>query len=79
MEKKDLVAGLDRHDALVLRCAAGDLPYDQFETEYNNFSQRWALDGRESAAETADPLGRYAERIRLQQRVWEEVLVHATV
>jgi len=40
-----LLNDLDAHDALVMRCARGQLTWAQFERAYDNFYPRYPLDG----------------------------------
>lgn len=47
----DLLAALDQHDAVVIRCVSGGIPYDQFEKKYDCFPEHWALDGHESTVD----------------------------
>ena len=78
MEEAELLAALDVHDRLLSRCALGEMTYPQFEAEYDNFYERWALDGHESDPAGQAKLAQHADRIRVHRRVWEEVLVRAT-
>ena len=68
-------AGLDeairRSDALVRRCASGDLEFEAFLVEYNNFYDHWALDGHEGGASV---LRAHRAAIEFHRRVRDEVL-----
>jgi len=70
----ELQHALNHHDALVTRCACGELPFEAFVADYDNFFVRWALDGHESCSAEQAMLHHYAARIRVHQRIWEEVL-----
>lgn len=78
MEEAELLTAVDAHDTLVRRCALGEMTYAQFEAEYDNSFQRWALDGHESRPAEQAMLLRFAARIVVHRRVWDEVLVCAT-
>jgi hypothetical protein len=76
--EEDLLRELDRHDALVARCARGDLSWQEFETAYDSFFPRYPLDGHEGSAELMMLLRRHAGRITLHRQVWEQVLTRVT-
>ena len=78
MNEQELLAALDAHDALVVRCARDEMDYAEFEKVYDNFFQRWALDGHESSLDEKEVLRRHANRIHVHRRVWEEVICHST-
>lgn len=78
MDERELLRALDLHDALIVRCARGELDFGTFPTEYRDFFAYWALDGHESNPVELDLLRRYADRIRVHQRLWNDVLCHLT-
>jgi len=74
----ELLTALDAHDALVARCARGELSWVEFETAYDNFYPRYPLDGHESGAEELVLLEAHADRIALHRKIWDEVLTNVT-
>jgi hypothetical protein len=46
--EEELLDDLDAHDALVMRCAHGELSWEQFQHAYDKFYPRYPLDGHES-------------------------------
>jgi hypothetical protein len=78
MDEIELLAALDRYDALVARCARGEISLEEFVLAYDNFFARWALDGHESGPADIQVLQRHSGRIRLHREVWEEVLCRLT-
>jgi hypothetical protein len=72
----DLLAELDRHDALVRRCVGGAISFAQFLDEYRDFHARFALDGHESDAQERLWLDRHAARIRPHELIRLDVLAH---
>lgn len=70
----DLDALLDDHDALIAKCLAGRISFQQFLAEYDSFYWRFALDGHESDDEERDLLSSRAERIRLHRDLDERIL-----
>jgi len=72
--EQELLSALDAHDALVTRCARGELSWAEFETTYDNFYPGYPLDGHESGAEELVLFQRHADRIALHRKIWDEVL-----
>jgi hypothetical protein len=72
--ESDLVRSLDEHDALIARCAQGELPFTEFVKQYDSFYPRYALDGHEASPAELEILHRHARRVALHREVWEEVL-----
>jgi len=70
----DLLAAISRHDELVLRCAAGELSFQQFCDQYNAFYAFYALDGHESDEEERALLEKHEERILPHRVIAFEVL-----
>lgn len=60
----DLLTTLTRYDELVRRCVRGDLPFEKFCQDYNDFYCYYALDGHESDEEELALLEKYDARIR---------------
>ncbi len=75
MDDLELRRTLDEHDGLVVRCATGAFTFDEFAAAYDNFYARAALDGHEGSREV---LVRYAARIEVHRRVWDDVLLLVT-
>jgi hypothetical protein len=65
----------DRHDQLVRDCVMGNISFEHFAGEYDNFYMRYALDGHEAGtpAELAH-LARLAERIAPHREIWDSIL-----
>ncbi len=78
MDESELILALDVHDALLARCARGELELAAFLQRYDDFAMRWALDGHESDPVGRSTLERHADRIHVHQRVCEEVIGHLT-
>lgn len=76
--EEDLLRDLDAHDALVHRCARGELSWKEFEAAYDNFFPRYPLDGHEGSPELLRLLDRYADRVALHHQIWEQVLTKVT-
>jgi hypothetical protein len=74
----ELLQALDEHDALVEKCARGELTWAEFEAAYDNFYVREPLDGHESDAEGRALLQRYDARVTLHRDIWEQVLTKVT-
>ena len=72
--EQELVATLDLFDQLVCRVLSGDLPFREFESQYDTFYVRYALDGHESDRAERALFEAYEERIALHREIWEEVL-----
>lgn len=73
-EEAQLLAALDAHDALVRRCAQGELPFRDFEAAYDAFYVRHPLDGHEGGATFQALLARHESRVALHRALWEHVL-----
>src|SRR5262245_28086382 len=56
MSEGELVALLDTHDSLVMRCVSGQLSLAEFLQDYGNFPNRYALDGHEASAKELEML-----------------------
>lgn len=65
---------LDAHDVLIGACVEGRLPFEEFLRRYDNFYDRFALDGHESSPDGRKVLTRQVERIRLHARIRDEIL-----
>lgn len=76
--EEGLLSALDAHDALVARCARGELTWPEFEAAYDNFYPRYPLDGHESNAEELVLLQEHADRVALHRKIWDEVLTKVT-
>ena len=76
MTEDELVAALDHHDQLIVKCAQGEITFQQFLAAYRNFYDYWALDGHESDAEERQMLARHARRIDVHRRITEEIFHH---
>ena len=74
----ELLRALDAHEALVVRCARGELGWAEFETAFDNLYPRYPLDGHESNAEELALLQEHADRITLHRKIWDEVLTKVT-
>ena len=73
-EEAALLATLRHHDELVMRYASGQLTFDDFLAQYDNFYWSHALDGHESNAQGLHVLHKHAARIQPHQRIADEVL-----
>ena len=76
--EEELLSELDAHDALVTRCARGELTWEEFERAYDSFYPRYPLDGHESDADELRLFEKYASRIALHHELWEQVLTKVT-
>ncbi len=76
--EEELLRELDAHDALVAKCARGELTWVEFEVAYNSFYPRYPLDGHESDAHERSLFEKHAARIRPHQEIWEQVLTKKT-
>ena len=76
MTPSELTAALDHHDALVRRCASGELPFWDFCAVYDNFYWTYALDGHESDPAGLAVLEKLAGRIAPHRELAETVLAH---
>lgn len=65
---------LSAHDALVRRCARGQIEFREFVQLYGDFWWRYAFDGHESDNAERHLLERHADRILVHRRIAEEVL-----
>ena len=74
----ELLRELDAHDALLRRCARGELSWSEFEAAYDSFYERYPLDGHESGADELSLFDKHAARIALHREVWERVLTKVT-
>jgi hypothetical protein len=74
----ELLNDLDVHDALVGRCARGELSWEDFERVYDNLYPRYPLDGHESDAEELLLFAKHAARLALHREIWEQVLTKVT-
>lgn len=75
MQHDDLERALDAHDALLAKCATGEVGVREFLAVYDSFYQRWSLDGHEGDAPV---LAKFAERISIHREVWDQVECHIT-
>lgn len=76
--EEELLVALDTHDRLVAACAAGALPFAEFESRYDAFYVRWPLDGHESTDREREWLATHAARVEVHRRVWDDVLSRLT-
>lgn len=76
MKEPELVAALDDHDELILKCVRGELTFEEFDLKYNSFYHSKALDGQEANYAEIRILTKHASRIELHRRVWDEILIH---
>jgi hypothetical protein len=78
MAENELLRELDAHDALVEKCARGELSWSEFEAGYDSFYPRYPLDGHESDADELALFEKHAVRIALHREIWEQVLTKVT-
>jgi len=76
--ESQLLEALVAHEALVERCARGELTFAEFAAAYDNFYVREPLDGHESDAEGRALLQRYEARVAFHRDIWEQVLTKVT-
>jgi hypothetical protein len=76
--EEELLIALDAHDALVAKCASGEVGWDDFELAYDSFYPRYPIDGHESDAQGLLLLEKYASRVALHREIWEEVMTKVT-
>lgn len=74
----DLLSELEVHDALVVRCASGEVSFGHFCEMYDSFYARAALDGHEATPHDRALFARFEPRLRLHERIWREVLSRVT-
>lgn len=74
----DLLSELAAHDALVVRCASGEVSFERFSEMYDSFYARVALDGHEATPDERALFARFEPRIRPHERIWREVLSRIT-
>ncbi len=74
----ELLNDLDVHDALVVRCARGELSWEDFERAYDSFYPRYPLDGHESDAKDLLLFAKHAARLAFHREIWEQVLTKVT-
>ena len=60
MTESELVQLLKVHDAMVQSCVAGDLSLGEFLKRYDDFPQRYALDGHEADEVEGEILRRHS-------------------
>ena len=65
---------LEKHDNLVRRCALGEISFEEFCDQYNNYWSFYALDGHESDDEEREILDRYEDRIELHRLIAFDIL-----
>jgi hypothetical protein len=65
---------LDVHDAMLKECALGNVSFDKFLEQYDTFPMRCPMDGHESDEGEKEMLAKYADRIAVHFRVWDEIL-----
>jgi hypothetical protein len=71
MTDLELTALLDAHDALVKACLDGVLPFADFLMAYDDFPQRYGLDGHGASPDEHAVLRRSRHRIGFHRRVSE--------
>jgi len=76
MKETELVAALNDHDGLIIKCIREEIKFDDFDKSYNSFYHHWALDGHESNFKEQQLLAKYANRIEIHRRVWDEILIY---
>ena len=76
--EEELLNDLDAHDALVTRCARGELSWEEFERGYDNFYPRYPLDGHESDVQEVLLFEKHSARIALHREIWELILTKIT-
>jgi hypothetical protein len=76
--EEELLNDLDAHDDLVIRCARGELSWEEFDRAYDSFYPRYPLDGHESDAQERLLLEKHGTRVALHREIWEHVLTKVT-
>jgi hypothetical protein len=70
LARAELQKAFAHHDELVRRCVEGDLAFEAFVAEYDNFYDRYALDGHEGGGELPGDHG----AVDFHRKVRDEVL-----
>ena len=72
--EQDLLKALDLHDDLVRQCVAGNLSFDEFCAQYNDFYAYYALDGHESDLSERALFEKSTHRIRPHEFIAYDIL-----
>jgi len=76
--ESELIRALDEHDALVRRCASGEIDFWDFEARYDAFYPRYPLDGDASGAAGLAVLAKHERRVAVHREIWEQVITKVT-
>lgn len=72
--ESDLLLAITRHDAIVRKCIDGEMRFEEFCDEYNDFYAYYALDGHESDEEERLLLDKHRDRIAPHRVIACEIL-----
>ena len=65
---------IENHDQLIQDCASGQISFDEFLRQYNNFYYYYALDGHESIENERALFERHENRIKPHAELASEIL-----